>query len=361
MEIILDNIIFSLQKSGGISVVWQKHLERLLVDHEFKCRILEYDNSEMNFFRQQLLINSELIDSKSSKLLSFKRYLNLNEKNIDKHLFHSSYYRIQNGKNAVNVTTVHDFTYEYFTKGLLQKVHSWQKNFAIQNSDGIICISQSTKKDLLKFLPHIPNNKIRVIYNGVDEGFKILKDHKCLEKKHIFEDFSYAMYVGDRNAAYKNFDMAVEACSFAKIPLLIIGGGELSTKEFQKLETKLGQGNFFNIFKASVEDLNFYYNKALCLLYPSLYEGFGLPVVEAQSAGCPVIATSSSSIPEVIGNQYLAIDNPTSDKIARKIKELSMNSLRRETLEMGIEKSKKFSWENTYKLTKEFYQDLYIS
>lgn len=360
MEILLDNIIFSLQKSGGISVVWQKHLEQLLEDTDFRCRFWEYDNAEMNFFRQQLSINCELIDLQSSKFLFLNRYFNLNEKDVDKHLFHSSYYRTQKGKNVVNITTVHDFTYEYYAKGLSQKVHSRQKNFAIRNSDGVICISESTKRDLLCFLPHIDKNKIRVIYNGVDEGFNILDDGIFFDKKHPFDDFGYAVYIGDRRAAYKNFDMAVDACTLAKIPLLIIGGGELSTEELQKLRTKLGEGNFVNILGISVEDLNFYYNRAFCLLYPSLYEGFGIPVVEAQKAGCPVIATNSSSIPEVLGNKYLAINNPTSEKIAKKIKELAEDNLRMETIEKGFNKSEKFSWQNTYKETKEFYKELYL-
>jgi glycosyltransferase involved in cell wall biosynthesis len=153
--------------------------------------------------------------------------------------------------------------------------------------------------------------------------------------------------------------MAVEACALAKIPLLIIGGGELTESEMHSLKTKLGERYFKSLLSVSVEDLNYYYNKAFCLLYPSLYEGFGIPVIEAQRAGCPVVATNSSSIPEVIGNGYLAIENPTSQKIADKIKELSSNNLRKETVELGFEKSKRFSWDNTYKETTEFYKELY--
>lgn len=359
MNLFLDNIIFSLQKAGGASVVWQQHLERLLSDDDFQCKFLEYDNAGLNFFRQQLSINKDLIDMKGSQFLSLRRYLNLNSKMEDKHIFHSSYYRVENGKNAVNVTTVHDFTYEYFIKGIAQKVHSWQKNTAINTSDGIICVSQSTKKDLLHFLPSIKENKIRVIYNGVDNVYKPLENDIFFDKKHHFEDYSYALYIGDRRTTYKNFDMAVDACGLANIPLLIIGGGELTEIELLRIKSKLGEFNFKSLFGVSVEDLNYYYNRAYCLIYPSLYEGFGIPVVEAQRSGCPVIATNSSSIPEVIGNDYLAIENPTPQKIAGKIKELLSNNLRKETIEIGFEKSKQFSWQNTYNETTEFYRELY--
>lgn len=362
MDIVLDNIIFSLQKSGGVSVVWQQHLERLVQDEAFQCRFLEYDNAPLNFFRQQLQLNRDWIDLRSPKLLFLKRYLNLNSKSDEKHLFHSSYYRVEKGKNVINVTTVHDFTYEYFVKGLSQNIHSCQKNAAIHYSDGIICVSQNTKKDLLHFLPNINENKIRVIYNGVNDAFKIVSSDDVFRKRHCFEDFHYALYVGDRRTVYKNFDMAVGACALAKIPLLIIGGGELTTEELHNLGTKLGVGSFTSLLGVSADELNYYYNKAFCLLYPSLYEGFGIPVLEAQRAGCPVIATKASSIPEIIGNQYLAIENPTPQKIADKMIELSFNNnLRKESIEVGLEKSKGFNWQNTYKETTDFYKDLYKS
>lgn len=360
MNIDIDNIIFSLQKGGGISVVWQQHLKRLLKDEEFKCRIIEYDGATANFFRQQLLINDKLIDTCSDNLLTLKRFLNLKSQNKEKHIFHSSYYRTQRGKNVINITTVHDFTYEYFMKGMSRTVHSWQKNAAIIKSDGIICISESTKRDLQFFLPNIDPNKIRVIYNGVDKVFRQLKEDEVLNIVNPFDDYSYAIYVGDRKSLYKNFDMAVTTCKLANMRLLIIGGGQLTEKECNDLNSKLGKDNYKGLLNLSEEHLNYYYNKAYCLLYPSFYEGFGMPVVEAQKAGCPVIATNSSSIPEVIGNRYLAITDPNPQKLAEKIKELSFNnSLRNETVELGLIKSRQFDWQNTYNQTIEYYKELY--
>lgn len=360
MNIDIDNIVFSLQKGGGISVVWQQHLKRLLNDTEFKSRIIEYDGATANFFRQQLSINNKLIDPCSNDLLTLKRFLNLKSQNKEKHLFHSSYYRTQKGKNVINITTVHDFTYEYFMKGMSKTIHSWQKNAAITNAQGIICISESTKRDLQLFLPKIDPKKIRVIYNGVDEAYRQLKQEEVLTIAPPFEDFSYALYVGDRKSLYKNFDMAVTTCKLANMRLLIIGGGKLTEKEENDLNSTLGKSNFKSLLHVSEEHLNYYYNKAYCLLYPSFYEGFGMPVVEAQKAGCPVIATNSSSIPEVIGNQYFAITNPTPEKLVDKMKELALHSsLRTETVERGLIKAQQFDWDKTYKETTEFYKELY--
>ncbi len=358
MKLELDNIIFSLQKSGGASVVWQQHIQRLLEDKDFKCSFIEFDNALLNLFRQDLIIDKQMITELSSKFLSIKRYLDLYNGSKEKHLFHSSHYRINKEVNAINITTVHDFAYEYYVKGIRQKVHSWQKNSAINNSKGVICISNSTKRDLLHFLPNYNQDKIRVIYNGVDNVFKPLDTNYSLELP--FEEFSYALYVGDRKSIHKNFNLVLDVCSLAKVPLLMIGGGKLNENEIKLLNLKLGINNYKCITGVSSFDLNYYYNKAKCLLYLSLYEGFGIPVVEAQKAGCPVLAINKSSIPEVIGNVYLTLNESNAQSFANKIKELSSdNALRRESIEVGFEKSKRFSWQNTYEQTKEFYKELY--
>jgi mannosyltransferase len=127
------------------------------------------------------------------------------------------------------------------------------------------------------------------------------------------------------------------------------------------LDSKLGKLNYQCITGVSIEDLNYYYNRAFCLLYTSLYEGFGIPIIEAQRAGCPVIATKTSSIPEVLGNNYLAVENPTFEKISQRLKELaSTSNLRKESIEIGFEKAKQFSWQNTYDQTTDFYKELYF-
>lgn len=361
MKIYLDNIIFSLQKSGGISVVWKELLERILKSNDLNCILIEYDNAKSNFFRSQIKINRNSIKSKFSVLLLVRRYLDVRLNNKNKVIFHSSYYRISTSKNVINVTTVHDFTYEYFFKGLPRKIHSWQKKRAILKSDGIICISESTKKDLIHFIPEIDKTKIRVIYNGVDKSYNKLNVLTAFQKDHPFKDFEYVIYIGDRKAKYKNFKMAVESCKIQKTKLLIIGGGELTSEELKYLSNKIGPNSFKSLNRVSAEDLNQYYNRAYCLLYPSYYEGFGIPIVEAQNAGCPVIATYSSSIPEVIADKCLAISQPSPKKISLKMELLKLGSVYRENvIQLGLEKGSSFSWEKTYLETIDFYKELIV-
>ena len=360
MILYLDNVVFSLQKIGGISLYWVKHLERLLQDNRQCCHVIEFDNADQNFFRKQLNFDKNLIGIKNSMFLRLKRYLDVKTNNREKYIFHSSYYRITKDKKAINVITVHDFTYEFYVKGFAQKVHTWQKKRSILKSDGIICISENTKKDLIHFIPQVDINKIKVIYNGVDEKFTPINLHVHFNKKHLFEDFNYAIYVGDHKTNYKNFEMAIKACQIKNLQFLIVGGGPLSQNEILNLNARLGSDNYKALIDVSVEDLNQYYNRAYCLLYPSFYEGFGIPVIEAQRAGCPVIATNSSSIPEVIADISFAIENPTPDKIADKMEILKLNSPKRErVIKLGIEKSSLFNWNKTYKETVEFYTYLY--
>ena len=105
-------------------------------------------------------------------MLRYKRYLPVTCKNVNESfIFHSSYFRISSNPNAINITTVHDFTYEYFYHGLHKWIHCWQKYYAIRKSKYVVCISENTKKDLLNFLPDVDEKKIHVIYNGVSDDY----------------------------------------------------------------------------------------------------------------------------------------------------------------------------------------------
>lgn len=159
INIILDNIIFSLQKAGGISVVWQHLVENLLKTQD-DLRLIEYGNASQNIFRQQLRIpQTNLMPAERfNKLFSQLKHPTVTS---DKpFIFHSSYFRTCRHPHAVNITTVHDFIYE-------QGAPTWRQRFrirlnynAIRNSAAVVCISRNTKNDLFRFLPDIPPEKI---------------------------------------------------------------------------------------------------------------------------------------------------------------------------------------------------------
>ena len=348
--ILFDNITFSLQKSGGISVVWKELIEHVQTIDNLKLRFLEYKGCGGNIFRKEMDIPTEHIILRSNDMLSFKRYLNPSVEADGPFVFHSSYFRTCGNKYAKNVTTVHDFTYEYFMKGLQQRVHTWQKNRALRNSDIVVCISENTKKDLLRFMSGIDESRIRVIYNGVSKDYKLVDTHRW---DSLGE---YVIFVGSRQP-YKQFQLTVEAVKDTPYKLAIVGG-KLSEAEVVFLDNSIGKDKYVYTGFLSNEALNELYNQAVCLAYPSAYEGFGIPVLEAQRAGCPVIAYNASSIPEVIGETPLLLDSLTVFEFHDKLNLLKQNSVRKEIVEAGLINSKRFSWkkmgEEYVELYKEF-------
>jgi len=153
--------------------------------------------------------------------------------------------------------------------------------------------------------------------------------------------------------------MAVMACKISRIPIIIVGG-ILTTKENQFLISNLGQNNFKLLNCINNDLLNLIYNHAFCLLYPSFYEGFGIPIIEAQRSGCPVISTNFSSIPEVAGKGAILLNNVNEYHIAEMLNQIKRDSsivsnLRKE----GFKNAQRFSWDKCYQQTKLVYQEVY--
>lgn len=344
--IYFDNIVFSLQKSGGISVVWYEFLSRYLDRHHpNEYRMIENSQAAHNMFRQLLAVPDSVRVKEQPLVHAVNRYRDVSVTSPDDFIFHSSYYRVCRSPRACNITTVHDFTYEYYCRGWRKTIHCWQKHRAIRQSDWVICISQNTKKDLIRFIPDYPADQIQVIHNGVSDTYKIL-DKEPQKSCVPYPQESFVLYVGARDA-YKNFDLAVQAVAETTLNLVIVGP-PLSADELRLLKHHLGTGRYEYAGRISNEALNELYNSAYALLYPSSYEGFGMPVLEAQRAGCPVIAYRASSIQEIIGEGRLLMDQLTSREICQKLNLLKSRALRMAVIEEGLNNAKKYSWEKMY-------------
>lgn len=356
MKLILDNIIFNLQKSGGISVYWFEIVEKILKLPDFKSFFIERNEVNTNIFRKELKIHeNNIINAESSNIGFLSRYrpIKLNIKD-EKFIFHSSYYRtlrkkIKKNNNVKEVVTVHDFTYEHFNKGLKKWVHSYQKKKAIDSADVVICISQNTKRDLLYFYPEFSNKDIRVVYNGVSSDYFTIPG--LTYEKNISPFF---LFIGSR-AGYKNFDFTVKAISQTKDFFLKIVGGELSKKEIILLNEFLpDRWEFLN--NINNKELNKLYNTTFALIYPSSYEGFGIPIVEAMKAGCPFIALKKSSIPEVAGNAGVLMEGLEMSFFNEAVFLITNN--RSEIINKGFIQVNKFSWNKCFDETINIYKQL---
>lgn len=331
---IFDNIIFSLQNAGGISVMWSELLAQILSKGEiFKC--YEYSGATANLFRHDLQLNNKIIKQKRfNRVIS--QFLNVKVDIDSPFIFHSSYFRTCNNPNAINVTTVHDFIYEQERMNPKQRLRTWMNYRAIMNSDAIVCVSNNTRQDLFRILPGINPSKVSVIHNGAS------LDYYSLDKPPYLEYSDYILFVGGRQS-YKNFDFAIAAAKASGHKLLICGA-PLRVDEIFRLNQSL-KDRYKIIVYPSNKELNKIFNSVFCLLYPSSYEGFGIPIIEAQKAGCPVIALGSSSIPEVLGEEGLLMNVLSIEEVLCRINSLKSNQTRRNIIMAGFNNSKKYSWE----------------
>lgn len=344
MKIIFDNIDFSIAKSSGVPIVWGNLIKRVQDNGDFNCRFIEIKGKTTHWVRKGLELGNVEIRNGQPQIL---RYFNPSIKEDKPFIFHSSYYRVCNNPNAINITTVHDFTYEYFRKGLPRIVHSWQKFNAIRKSDVVVCISENTKRDVLKFLPDVNPDTVKVVYNGVSDYYHPVETTQ-------YNDLGrFILFVSGR-LSYKRFDLAVDAAYKTGYKLVMVGS-PLSKDETDLLNKRLGRDNYLCFSHIDDKTFNELYNSAFCLVYPSMYEGFGIPVIEAQKARCPVIAYNGSSIPEIIGDTPLLLSNPSSYDIISKLRMLDDNDIRNKIIKDGFLNAQRFSWD---KMANE-YMDIY--
>ena len=343
--IIIDGIIFSLQKYGGISTY-------------FKQLCSEVGKSKID--TSVILYESELNISYCSKIITQKRFLerfrslNLTVKKSDRVILHSSYYRYSKNKKIKNVITVYDFIYEKYEKNIIKKyIHVIQKSMAVKNSSAIICISESTKNDFLEYYPDYDPDKIFVTHLAHSNKSVEYEKNFNFDNKYLNP---YCLFVGMRSF-HKNFNACVLALKDLEIELKIVGGGDLNKKELALLDSTI-PGRYQLLKNLDNAALNKYYEKAICLLYPSIYEGFGLPILEAMANGCAVITTNASSIPEVAGDATILLENPSPSFIKNSIISLMDPNFNKSLIHKGFRNCDKFSWDITIKKTIEIYNQI---
>ena len=285
-----------------------------------------------------------------SKINSFHlKYFTRNE-SID--IYHPTYYENYEVSGAKKVVTVYDMIHELFPQDFLGDKTAEKKAKILRDADGIIAISESTKKDLMRLFD-IPQEKIRVIYlaNSLSES---VQDPSIME-------IPYLLYVGNRSG-YKNFMGAAQAFAGSQykndVQLVCFGGGEFTDNERESL-LRMGIWERTVCCSGGDDVLSNLYQFAAAFVYPSIYEGFGLPLLEAMHHGAPVLTGATSSIPEVAGDaaEYF---NPNEPESIREVMDrlLSDSERRQELRVRGCKREKMFSWQRCAEETLDFYRTL---
>ena len=352
MQIFLDNIVFTIQKAGGVSVYWYELLQGIC-NTGIPVSFLNAGLTSDNIFEQSINYDKHDCIRESWIPHQYLRYLPMRYTLPHASVFHGGYLRVSTQKNIVNILTVHDFAHERklatrFPRGL---VNQKQKAWGIKHADGIICISDSTKRELLHFYPDTDPAKLRVVYHGIADTFY------PLEKTCSPYATPYILYIGGRSH-YKNFAIALEVMK--QLPphfkLVVTGGEQWSSKALNNIE-QIIPGRYEILQTVDPSTLNLLYNHAWCLLYPSAYEGFGFPPGEAMKAGCPVVTTNVTSMPEVVGNAGLLTDEITATAFTEKILQLENLTYRQKIITAGLAQAQLFTWEKSVRETILFYQD----
>lgn len=271
------------------------------------------------------------------------------------------------------IVTVHDLTPLVFPSHFKPGLKGWIKwqiqKLALGSADAIITDSESSKNDIVKYAG-INQSKIKVVYLAAGSEFKVLDSAEKIKgirrKYHLPEKF--ILYVGDATWN-KNLPRLIEATSKINIPLAMIGKALIDAdvdvqnpwnKDLIRVR-KLAEGNK-NVFRlgfVSSEDLVALYNAATLFIMPSIYEGFGLPILEAMSCGCPVVASKGGSLVEVIGTAGKYVDPYEAESITKGIEEVFNDpSLRKELSRKGIIQAKKFTWKKTAEETMNTYREV---
>jgi len=252
------------------------------------------------------------------------------------------------------IVTIHDLI-PFFLRGMhpLSRLYYKICTKLCKRADKIITVSEYSKKEIVERIG-INTDKIKVIHNGVDHNRFYPKEK---EKKEFFE----IGFIGGLTKQ-KNPLTLIKAFSKIKnkkkIKLLIGGKG----KELKTLKSFVKKNKIKNVeilgFISEQKLPDFYRNLDL-FVYPSLYEGFGLPVLEAMACGCPVITSNNSSLPEISGNAGILVDPTNVGDIQRKIEEVIKNRpFQKDLKKKSIEQAKKFSWENCAMKTLKIYKEL---
>ena len=371
MKILYDHTAFQFQRYGGISRYFYELITRLSTKEDVEISLFhglhinEYTLSEhkQNFdsywgykwkYKKPAAKYISLIFAIPNRIL-FDNYM----RSSDVTIYHPTYYMkgLKQNRKAPIVITVYDMIHELYPD---QFIDSWfvikAKKRAISLANVIIAISENTKKDLVRIYD-VPESKIKVIYlaSSLQSSNPISIDE--LKKEHGIKR-PYILYVGDRRT-YKNFKVLFDSYInnlSDDFDLICFGGGKFKNNELKNINNRTK--NSMIQLNGSDDLLASLYKHAFCFVYPSLYEGFGIPPLEAMSMGCPVIASNASSIPEVVGDAAILFDPSSKNELIDAIESLCDESKRNDLIKRGFEQEKKFSWDKMASETLAIYKSI---
>lgn len=356
MKILFDHQLFSWQRYGGASKYFAMLLNAL--PREMWQTTTIYSNNAyveaLNLFPHHNFLEKFFFRGQGRIMHELNKKHTCNEiakGNFDVyHQTHFDPFSLRYLGDKPMVTTFHDINFSTLNPN--PTVENWQK-ISLNRADKIIAISKNTKKDLIRLFS-IPENKISVIYHGIDRI-------NFAENYPAIFDFPYILYVGSRSN-HKNFDRLCDALPliFKKWPdLKLVCTWKSFTQDEKKMFNLKHLSNHIIHVSANEHQMRQLYQNAELFVFPSLYEGFGMPILEAMASGCPIAISNSSCFPEIADDAALYFDPYKPEAIADSISRiLDSSELRDSLITKGYERVKNFSWEKCAQQHIEVYKSL---
>jgi glycosyltransferase involved in cell wall biosynthesis len=354
ITILFDHEIFLMQAAGGVSRYFIELIRRLDQSGNFDPVIFAGLHASNLLTEQRASLPARVIGAKLPFGIGHNRVISafnqlafrIFARALQPRIYHATYYRhFRTSPQTARIITVHDMVAELYAdpRGKHDPT-PLRKRRAISEADAIICVSAHTQRDMLRLYPEA-KRKSFVVRHGAALARSQVQKHPL--------DAPYFLYVGQRDKR-KNHDLIKQAFALAGLKgckLVFFGGGAPNDSEMVEAS---GQGHVYA--QGNDGDLATWYSHALALLYPSRYEGFGMPLLEAMSLGCPVVAADASSIPEVAGDACALIDPEDLSAWTNFLRKLyESEDLRCSLAARGSERSKSFSWERCAAETADVY------
>jgi glycosyltransferase involved in cell wall biosynthesis len=372
MRVLLNGIPLLSPRSGVGNYVYflGEALRSVASHHEWKFHYLTFQSSSVRAFpvslfgsfRERLRNVPGMYSLYRSTLETLFR-INTWQRKID--LYHETNYAPFPFRGAT-VVTVYDLSFFYYPETHpKERVKFYEKYFfpRLGKVSHFVTISESVKKEMVKDLG-IPENKITVTPLGVDAQFTPVSPEKISSviSKYGLVSGGYIISVGTKEPR-KNLLRLLGAYGMMpeplrrRFPLAIVGGAGWLLDEWGKMLAQRGlAGQVRTLGYVPQEDLPVLYSGASLMAYPSLYEGFGLPPLEAMGCGCPVLTSNVSSLPEVVGDAAVTVNPLDEVSLSNAMKDILQDSAARERMKIqGIQRAKLFSWDRCAKLTLEAY------
>jgi glycosyltransferase involved in cell wall biosynthesis len=362
-HVVYDHQVFSWQEYGGISRYFYELAGRVNAFDGFSASIVAplYVNRYLKNggMRARGMYLPPL--SRGTRAVEFvNRHLESAWLKIRRpDVLHETYYPATSSapKGCPIVVTVHDMIQEKFSAAFgLSDETSAKKRAAVMRADRVVCVSENTRADLIQIFNPDPG-KIRTIHLGVAARTENALTMPPALPKPFF------LYVGMRRG-YKNFANVLNAYAAQpmlrqEFDLIAFGSNPLTPEEREAIGSLRLAPHQVRHLAGDDDLLGYLYGKAEALIYPSLYEGFGIPPLEAMSHGCPVLCSNTSSIPEVAGNAGLYFDPHSVEAIGDAMDRVaSLPSLRSDLAARGRERAKEFSWDRCTARTLDVYREL---